>query len=253
MPTFGDYNPEFWVIRHGDVVEAVPAASLSAPKTTPEDRRRGEIKGLSQKAWRRMVLALATMEDANGFVTLTYPGDWRAYAGTPRQSKRQLRYFRDSMMERWGVRGGVWILEFQPRPNQPPEYRWAPHYHLWTIGGHGSQMLRTRWVREFWGEKYGGVVSRYEAVREPGAAARYAAKEGGKRLQKDPPADWPPGRYWGLFGEVRQSESETIGKFSLSDLPSEVRRRKDGNPFRLSYPDPSHKGREGSGDESRKP
>jgi len=220
------------VQRHGKVYEVAPVYSVtsSAPSGDSQEPR-GKISGLSSASWGRMVCKLSRVR-AGGFMTLTYPGDWRAHAKSPKESKQALRNFRKKLVSTYpDVLGGVWILEFQERG--------APHYHLWTV--HDRRILqgewesRSKWVSVNWQRFGGGKISNWEPTRFPDAAARYAAKEGSKRFQKDPPEGWPPGRFWGEFGEAHLEEVEDLGEMDLSDLPPEIQFREDGTPYRTNW------------------
>jgi len=164
-------------------------------------------------------------------MTLTYPGNWRRAAVSPKASKQALRNFRKKLVASWpDVVGGIWILEFQERG--------APHYHIWTVHGDCPESWkdRSKWVSENWQKFGGGKVSNWEATKFPDAAARYAAKEGGKRYQKDPPRNWNPGRFWGEFGDTDLEDVEDFGEVGLSDLPPCIQFKPDGIPYRTNWP-----------------
>ena len=224
-------HSQYRVRRHGRVYEVIPIHSVTPSKSEGEKSARGKIKGMSPASFGRMICNLSRVERFDGFITLTYPGKWREAAKTPRASKKALSNFHFKLRSRFpNITGGIWILEFQKRG--------APHYHIWTI--HKDPKLNQsedidRFVKDQWQRHSGGKVSNFEPCRAPDAAARYAAKEGGKRFQKDPPVDWDPGRFWGVFGEVPFRSIEEIGIFSIFDLPDYISTNEKGVPYRTNW------------------
>lgn len=92
---------------------------------------RGPVVAWSKKSQRNMVRRIASLDwtgfEREGWVaamlTLTYPGDWTAYAPGGATAKRHLRAFRAWYARRTdGLDQGLWKLEFQGRG--------APHFHL---------------------------------------------------------------------------------------------------------------------------
>jgi hypothetical protein len=88
----------------------------------------GVMVGWSAQSRRAMRWRLASMRwellgARPAMVTLTYPGDWAAYAPDGRQVKRQLEAFKERWRRAHGRPRGVWVEEFQERG--------APHFHMY--------------------------------------------------------------------------------------------------------------------------
>lgn len=192
---------------------------------------RRPITGFSASSRRRMLRTLGTLDLASVggipvFVTLTYPGDWRALCPTGREAKRHLDLFRRRWLRRWGVFPAVWKMEFQPRRHRPVEQRLAPHFHLLaslpTLDPAGATPTPTtlstarEWVSQTWWEVVGSGDARHLRAgtqileadgSTPGRIIGYfAGYTAGKSKEEQhlAPPDWPGlGRFWGVWGIPR--------------------------------------------------
>lgn len=116
VPAEGEYCP--W--RGGGTNRGRPGPSTAGRVIREWSQRsrnmmRFEFSGL---AWEQL-------GDRPAMVTLTYPGDWRAWAASGPQIRKQIERFKSRWARRWGepIRG-VWVREFQERG--------APHFHLYV-------------------------------------------------------------------------------------------------------------------------
>lgn len=179
---------------------------------------RGAIADMSVRSRLRAAWAFANAEcDWGMMATLTY-------AKIPRDPKDDLKRFGRAWRAKFGASTlPSWIMEFQDRG--------ACHFHLFfdaaftsvvaTCSGSWLEVVYRdgvktelvrggfdQWICSEWGRivgdtslafrrfQGGGIV---ELLRSPDAAARYVAKEAGKRAQKELPEGMQPqGRWWWL-------------------------------------------------------
>ena len=229
---------------------------------------RRPITGFSASSRRRMLRTLGTLDLAavDGipvFVTLTYPGDWRAICPTGREAKRQLDLFRRRWLRRWGVFPAVWKMEFQPRRRCPEEQRLAPHFHILATlptldpasGMPTPTMLSTarEWVSQTWWEVVGSGDARHLRAgtqvleadgSKPGRIIGYfAGYTAGKSKEEQhlAPPDWPGlGRFWGVWGIPRIEVSVGLSEeefYMLRRVLADLMARRSGRRRRrLSNP-----------------
>jgi hypothetical protein len=95
--------------------------------------KRGQVKGFSDAARRRLMQLLAMVRRGAVplFVTLTYPDvfpkDFAVF-------KAHLEAFGKRVRRRWPEASLVWRLEFQPRKSGQNRGQVAPHFHLFVYG-----------------------------------------------------------------------------------------------------------------------
>jgi hypothetical protein len=197
-------------------------------------------------------------------ITLTYPGDWRPVCPDGKALKGHLRALRERWRRKWGGPQGTWALEFQPRPDQPTDQQYAPHYHLY-LGKPGEADFehdRTdgrvvwEWARKAWWEVVdsGNWAHRYHGVhvrpcfygRFGGGGTNgkrvgdYLWRESGKLAQKQAPAGFEGVKWWDVWGlrpvehERRISEDEFVKmRRPARLLRDKVTRAKVRRPERL--------------------
>jgi len=171
-------------------------------------------------------LDLASVQGVPVFVTLTYPGTWRAACPSGREAKRQLDLFRRRWVRRWGDFQGVWKLEFQPRHSRPQSEQLAPHFHILTVypgldplhePATPTSLTSVReWVSQTWWQVVGSGDPKHlragTQVQEadgtsPGRIIGYFAGYTAGRSKEEQhvaPNDWSGlGRFWGVCGIAR--------------------------------------------------
>lgn len=179
---------------------------------------RSRITGWSRKSRSRCEAHIRNVPDGSigSFLTLTYP---EKYSNDGRSAKKHLDLM-IKQLKRFGIKSGVWFLEFQQRG--------APHFHLFLpeyreylkddiaaawfriVGSKDEKHLR--WHK---GELSGRHC--YEKMRKPHAASYYASKYAVKAEQKDVPEDYlDVGRFWGYWGEMKPSWNYVHGKGGYS-------------------------------------
>jgi hypothetical protein len=119
---------------------------------------------------------------------------------------------------------GMWVMEFQPRPEQPADEQFAPHLHLYvgipdmavlTEDAYDRRLVWD-WARQAWWEIVGSGDHRHRYwgvhIRKcffTGEAAQkyiykvgeYLWRESGKAQQKHVPDDFPKvGKFWDVWG-----------------------------------------------------
>lgn len=173
---------------------------------------RGEITEWSDSSRRNFRNTLARIDPARMVdsldVTLTYPGDWRAYVQDGQQAKRQLRQFAHRWAYAYGWPAWVWKLEFQRRG--------APHFHLWVSKPPEVPLEAIRvFVAEAWWEVVhdrpiedapkvdqahllaGTAVAKVRSTL--GFSSYFAGYLGSKKAdQEKPPEGFKPGRWWSV-------------------------------------------------------
>jgi hypothetical protein len=193
--------------------------------------QRRAITGFSASSRRRMLRTLGTLDLAavKGtpiFLTLTYPGDWRAVCPSGREAKVHLNAFRRRWERRWGDFPAVWKMEFQPRKRRPTHQQMAPHFHLLatlpvldpgeSVPSPTNLTTAREWVSKAWWEIVGSGDERHlragtQVVEANGSApgrligyfAGYTAGRS-KEEQHLAPGNWPGlGRYWGIWAIPR--------------------------------------------------
>jgi|GEM_PF-2208436 len=224
---------------------------------------RGVVTGFSASSRRQMLATLGTLDLAaiHGiplFVTLTYPGDWRAVCPSGRVAKQHLDLFRRRWSRRWGPFQGVWKMEFQPRSRRPVSQRLAPHFHLLAVvpnldlSGRDPTPVALAAIREWtsnvWWDVVGSNDPRHlragtqvleaegdSVGRIVGYFAGYTAGRP-KEDQHTAPDDWPGlGRYWGVSGIERIRVDVPLCDadfFMLRRLLAEVMARRAGRKRR---------------------
>jgi len=227
-----DSNGEvpYEILKHGRVFEFIPSAKVigSAPGKDDGKPKRGKIKGLSAGSWGRMIRTLSRIPILEGFGTLTLPGAWKTKISDGKDLKRHFNNWHRSVSRIYPDQfsGMVWILEFQKRG--------APHFHFWTIGKppeNGSETISRDWFG-----RVGADRNEWVETIHADSAARYAAKESGKRFQKIPPVGFRSGRMYGTRGELNLLSVENCGRAIAADLPPEIL-GKNGKPFRVVFGD----------------
>ncbi len=189
------------------------------------DSQRGRIADLSKKSRLRCAFAFGNAQkDWGAMATLTFRTQ-------PREPKRALNIFSRAMRNEVGEIQWAWVMEWQERG--------VIHFHLFferewieRVGyftetvvrhGHETELLRgpiDEWIQAIWckavGDRHpdfrrfqaGGIV---ELLRTPDAAARYVAKEAGKRAQKQLPAGVEAaGRWWWLHPAFKPKPCGTL-------------------------------------------
>lgn len=201
-------------MKGGAVVAVYPGGLVLKAATTGSGGRRGggargRIVSFSQQSRRRLMRLMMRIdwEAIAGrayFVTLTYP---EHYPDDGRVWKKNLRAFL-RRLERRGLQGAVWRLEFQERG--------APHFHLLLIF---SDRVDLCWLREYvsgaWYEVVGSGDEKHLAagtncqrVRVGRGLMSYIAKYLAKELVDGATV----GRRWGVVGEL---PAATYAVFSL--------------------------------------
>lgn len=201
-------------------------------KQTGETATRGKIADCSSRSRIRAAWTFANAEtNWSHMVLLSYP--WQA---TGSEAKPHLLAWRKRMLRRWPDQKWAWIMEFC-------ESGWL-HFHFFLGDGGLAFQLRTeklatrrrkgkdvavasgaasRWIWETWLEvigasddvgarkfSYNGIT---EPLRSPDAAARYVAKEAGKRAQKMLPSHLEgAGAWWGMD---RRIKPKARGKYEI--------------------------------------
>lgn len=122
----------------------------------------GELRGEGARGIRYGVLGLDLGELGDRTVKcfFTYPRDWRSYCGTDKQFNAQWQGLLSKWREVWGEPVGYWVKEFQPRLDQPEQFRDAPHMNWvarWPEGAGGYEQLLARTKRLGVAEKGGDV------------------------------------------------------------------------------------------------
>ncbi len=165
-------------------------------------RRRGVVKGLSDKSqarlWKWLDRVRTVQLVAAQFTTLTYPANFPS----ARASKRDLKVFLQRLARAYPEAKGLWKLE--------PQERGAPHYHLLVLGlgrlDDEAWRVWLMWLATTWYEVVGSGDIRHwaagtssERVKHPRAVGGYMSKYFSKKQDFE---DSTPGRYWGKFGDL---------------------------------------------------
>lgn len=166
--------------------------------------------------------ALQRPDTRIGMITLTYPGEWVAYAPNPETITNHRHALEKRLIRALGyLPAFFWVREFQ--------HRGAPHFHLagaWPSRIEGVPLKR--WLSRTWFDIVGsGDVRHLDAgtrvdwskgleASDPNRLAAYFSAyttgEGGKEYQHHPPEGWcnengSAGRHWGYRGvELTRSE-----------------------------------------------
>ena len=175
--------------------------------------KRGDIKGFSSQARRRLMYFIASVRrDASLplFITLTYPEVFP----DPKTSKRHLDVFFKRLSRAFPGHGTVWKLE--------PQQRGAPHFHLMTWGCDFSavaEFVPWAWFpiagggdlnHLLWhGGKLGNQhcvqqVRKFEGVRS------YASKYLGKTFEVAGWSEQWTGRFWGVVNRSNIPQGELV-------------------------------------------
>jgi hypothetical protein len=172
--------------------------------------RRGKVVGFSSPARRRLMARLACVRLValfSSFVTITYPDealrdDWSAV-------KRDLFALRKRLMRSpFGIVGGVWRLEPQPR-RSAREKRYIPHFHF--ILAHTAPLGEDfkLWLAQAWYEIVASGLEKHrrrgvdvEALDSRRKVRNYISKYVAKVSDKETPYSEAWGRCWGMFGQL---------------------------------------------------
>jgi hypothetical protein len=137
-------------------------------------------------------------------VTLTYPRNFPA----ARDSKRDLKVFKQRLLRAFPELAGLWKLELQKRG--------APHYHLMLFGlqsGREEWIKFRLWVALNWYQVVGsGDIMHWQAgtsvnkVKNVKGFKSYLSKY----LAKDVEFEDAPGRCWGVIGSIEQYEGDAV-------------------------------------------
>lgn len=169
-------------------------------KRKPRVHERGEIKGFSASAARRLRLLIRNTDDLwTGFVTLTYPGhsfSWSPSSLDGRKCKKHVHAF-CTWLGRKKI-AYVWVLEFQRRG--------VPHFHFLVSGWVDKAELSRRWYEIVGSNDPRHLASgtQVDACRNPEEAGIYLTKYMAKLEDKDgfqtkavPEGFKSVGRFWG--------------------------------------------------------
>jgi len=182
--------------RLAKVTDSEAPISLASKRPTSP---RGQVEGMSRKARRRLLVALAMVSrsDPCHFVTLTYA----EFVEDCAQWHRDLDSFAKALARRFPHYCGFWRLQFQERG--------APHFHLilWLCE-EGQAEDVCNWASVTWcritgdnsekHQKYGADVQECGDFRATGF---YLALYQGKAEQDR--KDILTGRLWGMLGRSR--------------------------------------------------
>jgi hypothetical protein len=122
-------------------------------------------------------------------ITLTYPGDWRVWCADARTFVRHRKALRERWVRHWGQPIGIWVVEFQPRPDQPEHKRNAPHLHAYVGLPDGMEEREYRMLQR-------RTVARRQATRDRG---KYAANGGTRPVYGDF-SWWLRKAWWEIVG-----------------------------------------------------
>lgn len=168
---------------------------------------RGNIKGLSVSARRRLLLQARNIDGMIVEATLTYPAEFPLDGlKVKRDLKAILRWLRKQDIK------GMWFLEFQERG--------APHFHCFLSGFMEKRELSAAWYRivHSGDKRHLKAGTRISYIRKAHALAAYAAKYAAKWGQKEVPSEYKNvGRFWGRFGGLK-----VIGKVVAEGTISQV-------------------------------
>lgn len=193
----GAYRHRILVLSNDAIVMRPGVGTL--PKHLEGVKRR-PIEGMSDASRRRLVIVLGNCSPVPRTM-ITCTQSWKL-----RPDVKSMKSARKSIL-RWVKRKGgeyVWTWEFQGTGN--------PHLHIWTDVQCCSESQYDKelslsageaWVKGGgWtgpdADKSARIGTRVEHLRSPDGAARYAAKEGSKRVQKERPEEYLRiGKAWG--------------------------------------------------------
>lgn len=182
--------------------------------------RRGNIKGFSAQARRRLMYFIAGVRRDAAlplFITLTYPESFP----DPKGAKRHIKMFFQRLDREHPEHGTIHKLE--------PQERGAPHFHLMTWGCDLLELMR--FVPQAWYEIAGGGDYKHfmwhsgelgngnqhcvQQVRKFEGVRNYASKYLGKTFEVAGWSEQWTGRFWGVvnrsnipLGELVQVEVE---------------------------------------------
>ena len=192
---------------------------------------RGEIRGMSRKSQKRMLVMLQSVPWAEAdafFVTLTWH---EGFTSDAEQWHAALRLWRQRLQRHYGAHvGGVWKLELQERKSGEHEGDIAPHFHLvvfWQRGRRPSIASFRRWVSRSWNEvvepgdaAHLAAGTNVRPVRnvagpEMGRLLSYLSKYMGKLeafrvVDKETGEIMKTGRSWGTWGEIPQVTGRAV-------------------------------------------
>jgi len=178
------------------------ATVLDSPYQKEPPQKRGNIKGFSKSARKRLFELFHKMIVVQFlFVTVTYGQKFP----DGKTSKRHLKMFIQRLKRKYPRVAGVWRIEFQKRH--------APHYHLLLTNVRyiPKEEILAMWegvIGERFKNQTGATFTRVEAIKSKKHALSYVSKYVGKVAQREARASGfnsvsyqtACGKHWGVIG-----------------------------------------------------
>ena len=200
-------NPR--IIIQGSYIKAYDCFPKKMEDNNPKEKaKRGDIKGFSRAARRRMLAQVAKMGKAVPiFLTVTYPNVWPR---DPELWKTHLTKFLKRLLRLDPELAGLWRLE--------PQDRGAPHYHFLIYREGKRPFVCKDWIAKNWSEVLGEYASsdgllagtRIESIDSFRGAAFYCSKYCAKLPKGETHSEeWASAKkLWGVFNKSKLPEAK---------------------------------------------